>query len=128
MVPAETSISAGAGPHLDHERCIEVTVLKGKGADVQQLANNVISERHVLYVPNGDDDKQQTALPVDEACLDVPDYRCADHKTDWRHNGSLSNKLPLADSENLLGDLTLLEDLFSHYVMSTVLTRVYRDG
>ena len=42
--------------HLDHESCLEVTVLKGKGAEVQSFANHVIAERgvrhgHVVYVP-----------------------------------------------------------------------------
>lgn len=42
--------------HLDHESCLEVTVLKGKGAEVQSFANHVIAERgvrhgHVVYMP-----------------------------------------------------------------------------
>jgi CopG family nickel-responsive transcriptional regulator len=42
--------------HLDHENCMEVTVLKGRGADVQQFADRIISERgvrhgHVVYLP-----------------------------------------------------------------------------
>jgi CopG family nickel-responsive transcriptional regulator len=42
--------------HLDEESCLEVTVLKGRGADVQSFANQVIAERgvrhgHVVYVP-----------------------------------------------------------------------------
>jgi CopG family transcriptional regulator, nickel-responsive regulator len=42
--------------HLDHESCMEVTVLKGRGADVQQLADHVIAERgvrhgQVVYLP-----------------------------------------------------------------------------
>jgi CopG family nickel-responsive transcriptional regulator len=42
--------------HLDHESCLEVTVLKGKGADVQQFADRIIAERgvrhgHVVYLP-----------------------------------------------------------------------------
>ena len=42
--------------HLDHENCMEVTVLKGRGADVQQFADHIISERgvrhgHVVYLP-----------------------------------------------------------------------------
>jgi CopG family transcriptional regulator, nickel-responsive regulator len=42
--------------HLDHESCLEVTVLKGRGAEVQAFANHVIAERgvrhgHVVYVP-----------------------------------------------------------------------------
>jgi CopG family nickel-responsive transcriptional regulator len=42
--------------HLDHESCMEVTVLKGRGADVAQFANRIIAERgvrhgHVVYLP-----------------------------------------------------------------------------
>ena len=42
--------------HLDHESCLEVTVLKGRGADVQELADHVIAERgvrhgQVVYLP-----------------------------------------------------------------------------
>ena len=42
--------------HLDEESCLEVTVLKGKGSEVQAFANHVIAERgvrhgHVVYVP-----------------------------------------------------------------------------
>jgi CopG family transcriptional regulator, nickel-responsive regulator len=42
--------------HLDHESCMEVTVLKGRGSDVQELANHIIAERgvrhgHVVYLP-----------------------------------------------------------------------------
>src|SRR5580698_3093456 len=35
--------------HLDHENCLEVTVLKGKGADVQQFADGIIAERGVRH-------------------------------------------------------------------------------
>ena len=42
--------------HLDETNCMEVTVLKGKGSEVQAFANHVIAERgvrhgHVVYVP-----------------------------------------------------------------------------
>ena len=42
--------------HLDEHSCLEVTVLKGRGAEVQAFANHVIAERgvrhgHVVYVP-----------------------------------------------------------------------------
>src|SRR5947207_3365555 len=45
--------------HLDHESCLEVTVLKGRGSEVQSFANHVIAERgvrhgHVVYVPAPD--------------------------------------------------------------------------
>lgn len=42
--------------HLDHESCLEVTVLKGRGSDVQHFADHIIAERgvrhgHVVYLP-----------------------------------------------------------------------------
>ena len=42
--------------HLDHENCLEVTVLKGRGAEVQKFADHIIAERgvrhgHVVYLP-----------------------------------------------------------------------------
>ena len=42
--------------HLDHESCMEVTVLKGRGSDVQEFADHIIAERgvrhgHVVYLP-----------------------------------------------------------------------------
>ena len=42
--------------HLDHESCLEVTVLKGRGSDVQEFADRIIAERgvrhgHVVYMP-----------------------------------------------------------------------------
>ena len=42
--------------HLDHDNCLEVTVLKGRGADVQKFADHIIAERgvrhgHVVYLP-----------------------------------------------------------------------------
>src|ERR1700742_4746491 len=33
--------------HLDHENCMEVTVLKGKGSEVQEFADSIIAERGV---------------------------------------------------------------------------------
>lgn len=44
--------------HLDHERCMEVTVLKGRGDAVKELADYVIAERgvhhgQVVYLPGG---------------------------------------------------------------------------
>lgn len=43
--------------HLDHDNCMEVTVLKGRGSDVQKLADHIIAERgvrhgHVVYLPS----------------------------------------------------------------------------
>jgi CopG family nickel-responsive transcriptional regulator len=42
--------------HLDHDSCLEVTVLKGRGSDVQGFADHIIAERgvrhgHVVYLP-----------------------------------------------------------------------------
>src|SRR5271170_7354480 len=42
--------------HLDHESCMEVTVLKGRGADVKEFADHIIAERgvhhgQVVYLP-----------------------------------------------------------------------------
>jgi CopG family transcriptional regulator, nickel-responsive regulator len=35
--------------HLDHESCMEVSVLRGKTAEVQHLADHVIAERGVRH-------------------------------------------------------------------------------
>ncbi len=35
--------------HLDHESCMEVTLLKGRTVDVQQFADQVIAERGVRH-------------------------------------------------------------------------------
>lgn len=42
--------------HLDHETCMEVTILKGRGSDVQEFTDHIITERgvrhgHVVYLP-----------------------------------------------------------------------------
>jgi CopG family transcriptional regulator, nickel-responsive regulator len=42
--------------HLDHESCLEVTLLKGRGSEVQELADHIIAERgvrhgRVVYLP-----------------------------------------------------------------------------
>lgn len=42
--------------HLDHDNCLEITVLKGRGSEVQKFADHIISERgvrhgHVVYLP-----------------------------------------------------------------------------
>jgi len=42
--------------HLDQESCMEVTVLRGSGSDVQRFADHVITERgvrhgDVVYLP-----------------------------------------------------------------------------
>lgn len=35
--------------HLDHESCMEITVLRGKAAEVEHLAGHVIAERGVRH-------------------------------------------------------------------------------
>jgi CopG family transcriptional regulator, nickel-responsive regulator len=35
--------------HLDHESCMEVTVLKGQGGEVQHVADHIIAERGVRH-------------------------------------------------------------------------------
>ena len=42
--------------HLDEDSCMEITVLKGRGSDVQHFADHIIAERgvrhgHVVYLP-----------------------------------------------------------------------------
>jgi CopG family transcriptional regulator, nickel-responsive regulator len=42
--------------HLDHDSCLEVTVLKGRSAEVKVFADHVIAERgvrhgHIAYMP-----------------------------------------------------------------------------
>jgi CopG family nickel-responsive transcriptional regulator len=42
--------------HLDHDRCLEVTVLKGRSDEVKAFADHVIAERgvrhgHIAYMP-----------------------------------------------------------------------------
>jgi CopG family nickel-responsive transcriptional regulator len=42
--------------HIDHDSCLEVTVLRGRGADVRAFADHVIAERgvrhgHVVMIP-----------------------------------------------------------------------------
>lgn len=42
--------------HLDHDNCLEVAVLKGRGSEVQELADHIIAERgvrhgRVIYLP-----------------------------------------------------------------------------
>lgn len=35
--------------HIDHDSCLEVTVLKGRGTEVRKFAEHVIAERGVRY-------------------------------------------------------------------------------
>ena len=42
--------------HIDHDSCLEVTVLKGRGSEVKAFADRVIAERgvrhgHVVMMP-----------------------------------------------------------------------------
>ncbi|WP_213770185.1 nickel-responsive transcriptional regulator NikR [Bradyrhizobium sp. dw_78] len=43
--------------HIDHDSCLEVTVLKGRSAEVKAFADHVIAERgvrhgHVVFMPS----------------------------------------------------------------------------
>jgi CopG family nickel-responsive transcriptional regulator len=61
--------------HLDHDSCLEVTVLKGKSSEVKAFADRVISERgvrhgHITFMPadagthqRGHDDRRQDRAP-----------------------------------------------------------------
>ncbi|CAN0653937.1 nickel-responsive transcriptional regulator NikR [Nitratireductor aquimarinus] len=47
--------------HLDHDRCLEISILKGLPDDVKRLAEHVIAERHVMHgklslIPNSSED------------------------------------------------------------------------
>jgi CopG family transcriptional regulator, nickel-responsive regulator len=47
--------------HLDHDSCLEVTVLKGSSAKVKAFAEHVIAERgvrhgHVVFMPTHSDE------------------------------------------------------------------------
>ena len=57
--------------HLDHDTCLEVTVLKGKTDDVQQFGERVIAERGVRH-------GKIVRMPVDLAML---------HRGSHRHDG-----------------------------------------
>jgi CopG family transcriptional regulator, nickel-responsive regulator len=35
--------------HIDHDSCLEVTVLKGRGSEVKAFADHVIAERGVRH-------------------------------------------------------------------------------
>jgi CopG family transcriptional regulator, nickel-responsive regulator len=61
--------------HLDEESCMEVTVLKGRGMDVQRFADHIIAERgvrhgHVVYLspPMG---PTHTLKPLSASGLDI---------------------------------------------------------
>ena len=51
--------------HLDDDNCMEVTALRGTGAEVQHFADHIIAERGVQIRPCGDDpdrDRQEGIL------------------------------------------------------------------
>ena len=53
---ATISLEATLHVHLDEDSCMEVTVLKGRGSDVQHFADHIIAQRgvrhgHVVYLP-----------------------------------------------------------------------------
>ncbi len=60
--------------HLDHQSCMEVTVLKGRGAEVQKFADHIIAERGVRH-------GQVVYLPADAA-----------HSHDGMHGHSHSHR------------------------------------
>jgi CopG family transcriptional regulator, nickel-responsive regulator len=35
--------------HLDHDRCLEVSILRGKMSDVRHFADHITAERHVTH-------------------------------------------------------------------------------
>src|SRR5215472_14264982 len=54
--------------HIDHDSCLEVTVLKGRGAEVKAFADHVIAERgvrhgHVVMMPIEPHDGHDHAHP-----------------------------------------------------------------
>ena len=57
--------------HLDHESCMEVTVLKAPGENVQELANHVIAERGVRH-------GQVVYLPAVPTVMDTATATCTD--------------------------------------------------
>jgi CopG family nickel-responsive transcriptional regulator len=65
--------------HLDHERCMEVTVLKGRGSDVRALADHVIAERGVRH-------GQVVYLPQ------TPHVHGSGHHRDHAHGGRPSSR------------------------------------
>jgi CopG family transcriptional regulator, nickel-responsive regulator len=44
--------------HIDHDSCLEVTVLKGRGSEVQKFAEHVMAERGVRH-------GHVTVMPID---------------------------------------------------------------
>jgi CopG family nickel-responsive transcriptional regulator len=44
-----TSIVSSMHVHIDHHHCLEVLVLKGRGADVRRLAENITGARGVVH-------------------------------------------------------------------------------
>lgn len=42
-------VLAGMHVHLDHNHCLEVLVVKGKGADIQRIADALISKKGVKH-------------------------------------------------------------------------------
>jgi CopG family nickel-responsive transcriptional regulator len=43
------SVIASVHVHLDHHNCLEVIVIKGRGADIQRFSNNLLSIRGVKH-------------------------------------------------------------------------------
>ena len=60
--------------HLDRDSCLEVTVLKGKSAEVKAFADHVIAERgvrhgHIAYMPAVEETERQAKQVTEEAHL-----------------------------------------------------------
>jgi CopG family nickel-responsive transcriptional regulator len=46
---AGTAVLAATHVHLDHHNCLEVIIMKGRGAELQDLANGILSLRGVKH-------------------------------------------------------------------------------
>ena len=76
--------------HLDHDTCLEVTVLKGGSEDVQQFGEHVIAERGVRH-------GKIVRMPVD---LPAPSHRAPhDHEVAHHHDDGEPVKGPARRSK-----------------------------
>ena len=46
---AHTQVLAATHVHLDHHNCLEVIIMKGRGADLRQIADQILSLRGVKH-------------------------------------------------------------------------------
>ena len=71
--------------HLDHDSCMEVTILRGKTADVQHFAEHVIAERGVRH-------GRVMVVPTDALAKPEPGgHESHDHPT-HRHSGGRARR------------------------------------